>query len=216
LKAIIRSEYEVIHKKSGFTEEKEYYALIGSLLKGSKSVDIGCGYFFIQKFSPETIGVDFSINALKTARDHGGKFLVLASAENMPFKENAFDVSSSLGVLEHIVDQFQAINEMSRISKVQILIVHTTLPYVVRWLKPIVFRLFKLKDQPLERALSSKEIKSMVKSAGLRVMMEGIWNYIDLRWLWRKIPYGIIKIPSHYFLVCIKTDNLERKFLGDI
>ncbi len=208
-------EYDSLHQEIGFGEEPEYYQLIGTLLKGTKSVDIGCGYGFIERYSPNTVAVDFSKEALKVARKNGAKKTVKASAEKLPFKNDEFEISLSLGVLEHIADQEKAIAEMVRVSKVQIIIVHARLPWGLEFIKKPMMALFGLKDQPIETPLTLKQIEGMLFKNSSRVLVKGIWNYIDLRWLWRKIPYGIVKIPSHHFVISIKTKNLERKFLGE-
>lgn len=210
-----QEEYDRLHQKKGFGEEPEYYQLIGTLLRGTKSVDIGCGYGYVERYSPQTVAVDFSEAALKVARQNGAKKTVKASAEKLPFKNDEFEVSLSLGVLEHIADQKKAVAEMVRVSQIQIIIAHARLPWGLEYMRKPVLALFGLKDQPIEKPLTLKQIEKMLKKNGSRVLVKGIWNYIDLRWLWKKIPYGIVKFPSHHFVMAMKTKNLERRFLGD-
>ena len=210
-----QEEYDLIHKEVGFSEEPEYYEVVGTLLRGTKSVDIGCGYGFIERYSPETVAVDFSEEALKIAEKNGAKKTVKATAEDLPFSDDEFEISTSVGVLEHCADQKKSVSEMVRVSKIQILIVHAKLPYGLESIRRPVTKLFGLHDQPIEDPLSLKQIKKMLNKAGSRVIVEGVWNYIDLRWLWQKLPYGLIKWPSHHFIIAIKTKNLNRKFLGE-
>lgn len=211
-----RKEYEKIHSEIGFGEEEEYYKVIGTLIKGTKSVDIGCGYGFIEKYSPDTVAVDFSEEALRIAKKNGAKFLVKAPSEKLPFKNNEFEVAICLGVLEHVVDQEKAVAEMVRVSKIQIIIAHARLPYGLEYIrKPIVEGIFGLKDQPIEKPLNLSQIEKMLNQNDSRVLIRGVWNYIDLRWIWKKLPYRLIKWPSHHFVISIKTQNLKRKFLGE-
>lgn len=207
--------YDKLHKTTGFGEEQEYYKVIGTLIKGKKSVDIGCGYGYVERYSPETVAVDFSEEALVTARCNGARTTVQATAESLPFSDNEFEVSISLGVLEHCEDQIKAVREMVRVSEIQILAVHARLPYGLEFIRKPLLSLFGLKDQPIEKPLTLEQIKRYLNQAGSRVIVEGTWNYVDLRWLWKSIPYGLIKWPSHHFLIAIKTSNLERKFLKD-
>jgi len=207
--------YDKWHSNTGFEEESEYYKMLGALLKGTKSVDIGCGSGFVEVFSPNTVGVDFSQEALNIAKKNGAKKLVKASAEELPFKNDEFEISLSNGVLEHCYDQEKAISEMVRISKIQILIVHAKLPYGLENIRKPIGAIFGLRDQPIENPLSAEEIEKMLKKNGSPVLVRGVWNYIDLRWLWCKLPYGIVKIPSHHFIISMKTANLERRFLGE-
>lgn len=211
-----REGYDHWHREKSFGEETEFYEILASFLKGINSVDIGCGSGLIERFSPGTVGVDFSPEALKIAKKNGAKHLVKAEAENLPFTDDEFEISLSNGVLEHCFDQEKAISEMVRVSKIQIIIAHARLPFCLEYIrKPIIEAIFGLKDQPIEKPLSMGQIERMLNSCGSRVMIRGIWNYIDPRWLWKKLPYGIIKIPSHHFVVSIKTDNFKRKFLKD-
>ncbi len=208
--------YNELHKESGFGEEDEYYKVIGTLLRGKKSVDIGCGYGYVEKYSPETVAVDFSAEALKVARQNGARNTVQAAAENLPFKDNEFEMALSLGVLEHCVDQAKAVSEMVRVSEIQILAVHARLPYGLELFRKPFLSLFGLRDQPIEKPLTLGQVKSYLTLAGSRMIVEGLWNYVDLRWLWKRLPYGIVKWPSHHFLIAIKTSNLERRFLKEI
>ncbi len=209
-----QKEYDKIHKRKGFREEEEYYEVLGTLLKGKKTLDIGCGYGFIEKYSPNTVGVDFSFEALLGANKRGVKRLVQASAEKLPFGDDQFDVSLSSGVLEHIINQEEAVREMVRVSRIQINIVHAKLPYGIEAIRPLLMRILGLKAQPVEKPLSLKEVKRLLRKNNSRVIVEGVWNYVDLRWIWSKIPYGIVKWPSHHFIISTKTKNLDRKFLG--
>lgn len=205
--------YDQWHKKLGFAEETEYYEMLGAFIKGCKSVDIGCGSGFIELYSPNTVGVDFSKEALKIAQKNGAKHLVEASADNLPFYENEFEISLSNGVLEHCVNQEKTVEEMVRVSKIQIIIAHARLPFGLELIRKPFIELFGLEDQPVEKPLTLNQIEKMFFKNGSRVLVRGIWNYIDLRWIWRKIPYGLIKIPSHHFIIAMKTKNLNRRFL---
>lgn len=208
-----RCGYEDIHARKGFVDEMEVYEVLASILRGNRAIDIGCGEGFVESFCDDIIGIDFSLNALRRARENGAKIVIQAVAEKLPFKENSFDIALSSGVLEHCVDQEEAIREMARLSKIQVLVVHARLPFLLEHAKPMINKLFGLKDQPVEKPLTMKRLKKMVKRSGLRVIYEGFWNYVDLRYLYKKLPYGLVKIPSHHFLISIKTENLERPFL---
>ncbi|MEK7533168.1 MAG: class I SAM-dependent methyltransferase [Patescibacteria group bacterium] len=209
-------EYDKLHKGKGFYEEREYYEVLATLLKGKKAIDIGCGEGYVEHFAPEITAVDFSSEALKRAKKNGAKHLVKAPAEALPFGDNTFEVALSAGTLEHLVNQQKAIEEMGRVAKVQIIIAHAKLP----WLYEMAHKLINLaygwkQDQPLERPLSLSEINAMLSRAGLKVIFQGIFNYVDLRWLWKGLPYGLLKIPSHYFIVSIKSEASGRRFLKE-
>ncbi|MFH1905642.1 MAG: class I SAM-dependent methyltransferase [bacterium] len=208
--------YDKLHKEGGFADERESYEVVAALLKGKRAVDIGCGSGFIESICSDIIGCDFSFEALQIARANGAKRLIQCSADNLPFKENSFEVSVSFGVLEHIINQEEAISEMARISEAQIFIVHASLPYGLELIRKPILRLFGLKDQPVEIPFSRDRLKKLVNNSGLKIIFEGFWNYVDLRWLFRWIPYGIVKWPSHHLLITIKSKNIRREFTGEI
>lgn len=211
-----QKDYDLLHRQFGFGEEVELYEMLASLLKGKKAIDIGCGSGLIEKFCPEIVGVDFSEEALKIAKKNGAKHLIKAEAENLPFLNNEFEISLSNGVLEHCFNQEKAISEMVRVSTTQIIIAHARFPFGLEYIrKPIVEGILGLKDQPIEKPLSLSQIEKMLNQNDSRVLIRGVWNYIDPRWLWKKLPYGFLKWPSHHFIISIKTKNLKRKFLGE-
>lgn len=207
-------EYDKLHQGRGFYEEIEYYETLAVLLKGKKAVDIACGEGYVEKFVPDVVAVDFSEEALKRAKKNGAKKVVKARAEDLPFADGEFDISLCAGSLEHFVDQQGAINEMGRVSKVQIITVHAKHPWYLRMIKSIIDMVFGWKqDQPLENPLSLDETVSMLNRAGLKVIFQGVFNYVDLRWMHKSLPYGLVKIPSHYFTISIQSSHTDRRFL---
>lgn len=94
-----------------FVLEREcIYNKVNSLV-----LDIGCGTgFFTSKFK-KVVGLDVSRNNLLTAKQLlPEKDFVLADATFLPFKQNSFDGSISMEVLEHISDPVETINEIHR------------------------------------------------------------------------------------------------------
>lgn len=210
----LREGYEALYRNSYLVEEDEVYQVLAIWLRGNQAVDIGCGVGLVEKYCPETFGVDFSWFALKQAQQNGAQRLVQADAEALPFKDDSFQIALSNGVLEHLQRPQKAISEMARSARMQVLIVHAPLPFPLEWLRPLVNWLWKLEKQPWDKPLSRRKLKKLLSRAGLKVIYEGFWNYIDLRFLWSKIPYGLLKFPSHHFLVTMKSPTLQRRFMG--
>lgn len=77
-----------------------------------KVADIGCGYGrnkeLVELLGGEWVGVE---------PFEGGAHTVVASAEDLPFEDNSFDVVIMDAVLEHIPDVGAAISEVGRILK---------------------------------------------------------------------------------------------------
>jgi len=94
--------------------------------KGKRILEIGCGLG--KNFSRFAAGgavataVDMSIESIKLTKKRLAIFglkgnLCLADAENLPFKDNAFDLIFSWGVLHHTPDTQSAIGEVCRCIK---------------------------------------------------------------------------------------------------
>ncbi len=181
------------------------YEILASFAKGNNTLDIACGEGWIEKLAPDTVGLDFSISALKKAKKNGAKYLVWADAKNLPFIDNSFDLTICAGSLENIERPKKAILEMARVSKIQIMTVHREfdLPFskIARFL---VSLLLKIKHQPVEKPLKWSELEAMLKQAGLRIVFKGYWTL--------PVNYGKIisflpvlsKVPSSFFVVTIK------------
>lgn len=172
-----RTEYDSIHKKDFGGPTDGSYEILASIARGNKTIDIACGQGILEKLAPETVGVEFSYKALKRAKRDGAKYLVLADAHALPFKDDSFDIAISNGNLEHFSDPQKAINEMARVSRIQVQTVHQYPPIpFAALLHRIVTILLKIKHQPIEKPIQSKEVIKMIKKAGLHVVYKGVWT----------------------------------------
>lgn len=85
-----------------------------------KILDAGCGTGLLAKKLEKygnVIGVDISPEALKFAKKRGTK-AVLGSVDKLPFKDNSFDVVTSMDVIYHKqVDDNKALLEFYRVLK---------------------------------------------------------------------------------------------------
>lgn len=80
-----------------------------------KILDIGCGTGgttkALAKFG-DICGSDYSLTALKHARENGLNKLIKCSALNLPFRPGTFDTITILDVLEYIEDDVRALKEI--------------------------------------------------------------------------------------------------------
>lgn len=86
------------------------------------AIDVGCGRGEIvkafQKLGVETYGIDMSKQALYSAKEAAlYPLLCRADAQNMPFKENRFDLVFSSHVIEHLKNPCYFIKECKRILR---------------------------------------------------------------------------------------------------
>lgn len=170
-------KYDAMHKGKFGGHSDGSYEILASIARGNKTVDIACGEGLIEKLSPETVGVEFSLNALKKAKKNGAKHLVLADAHALPFVNDAFDISLSLGNLEHFTNPQIAINEMARVSTIQVLMVHQYPPIPFASVAHhLATKLFHIKHQPIEEPINFNRLAKMIKTAGLRIIFKGVWT----------------------------------------
>jgi len=128
-----------------------------------KLLDAGCGGGFFLKEAEKFIdcyGIDFSLAALKQAKENSDAKLVLGSVSRLPFKSGSFEFVACLGSLEHFIELEKALSEMKRVlkknGKINIYVPNSEF---------ILFRLKKQKTyhQPNERLASLKEWTDLIK-----------------------------------------------------
>lgn len=200
--------YDFMHKREFGGPNDGSYKILAAIARGNKTVDIACGEGLIEKLSPETVGVEFSLNALKKAKANGAKNLVLADAHALPFRNNSFDVALSSGNLEHFANPRLAINEMARVSKIQVLTVHRypPLPFAPL-LYGLMTKIFKIIHQPIEKPINQKSLEKMLQRAGLHIVFKGVWTL--------PVNHGKVipllpefkNIPSCSFVISIKKNK---------
>jgi SAM-dependent methyltransferase len=195
-----RRLYDELHRDQGFVVDDGTYEAVAALTRGLRTVDIGCGEGWIEALNPDVVGVDFSEVALQRAREAGAVHLVQSSAEELPFEDGEFDLAVSLGSLEHFANPLAALREMGRVSRLQLLTVHQHLPVVGHLRKPLL-ALRGHRDQPIEQPFSRRRLRRHLEEADLVPVFLGTWRYIDLRYLWSRLPYGLVRLPSHLFVL---------------
>ena len=99
----------------------EYFDIVdfSKFNENSTALDVGCGtgrwsIYLSSKFS-NVYAMDPSkaiFSAANLTKDIPGIHLLKASAENIPFEDNTFDLVISLGVLHHIPDTQKALNSI--------------------------------------------------------------------------------------------------------
>ena len=90
------------------------------VLKNSKGrvVEVGCGIGYISKYfdSDNYVGLDVSQDAIRTAKRLTGHSFLVASAENLPFRQGSFDTAISYDVIEHVYRTGSMVSEIRRAS----------------------------------------------------------------------------------------------------
>ena len=105
----------------GFTEESEKItmAMINENLKiGGKILDVGCGdgRLLKQLNDIDRFGLDISSDYLRSLSTENIT-LCLSRVEDMPYKDNYFDIITCTDVLEHVEDFNEALRNIVRVLK---------------------------------------------------------------------------------------------------
>jgi ubiquinone/menaquinone biosynthesis C-methylase UbiE len=110
-----------------FANRKQFFNILVASedLKNKKVLDIGCGYgafilHALENRALEVSGIEISDEDLKTAGNsikNRNVILKKASALDLPFPDNYFDIVVCFEVLEHVENVEQAIRESLRVLK---------------------------------------------------------------------------------------------------
>lgn len=96
-----------------------YRGEIANLVDGKVVLDIGCGHGDLLEnafeSAKDTYGIDPDINAIN--RNKFINHLSVADAENLPFKDNFFDVVTMAWVVEHLENPDKVLSEINRVLK---------------------------------------------------------------------------------------------------
>ena len=97
--------------------ESEFVARYGV---GLDVLEVGCGTGLVLErigsFARSARGVDLSPGMLEKAKSRGLD-VIEASATQLPFDDNSFDVTCAFKVLAHVADINTALNEMARVTR---------------------------------------------------------------------------------------------------
>ena len=103
-----------------FPHWEEMVQLIRQFRKNGTLLDIGCAYgLLVNQASKhfESYGIDISSFAVKKSKEHCKGNVSRASAINLPFKDESFDVITLVDTLEHIPDYDECLKDVTRTLK---------------------------------------------------------------------------------------------------
>ncbi len=98
---------------------KYFSSLIASYSMGSL-LEIGCGEGLLlsELIADDKTAIDLSYKALEKSIIKNDKLTcAVALAERLPFKDKAFDIAVSVGVMEHFIDDEEALKSIYRVIK---------------------------------------------------------------------------------------------------
>ena len=152
-------------------QEKKIRSVEEFLDEARRLLDVGCGTgSLLERVSDNkelSVGVDFSMGMLLRAKERLGKSnLILADADNLPFRDDTFDLVASLTLLQNLPEPQETLEEMVRVTESDGLVLITS----------------------LEKKHSLHEIEEWMTSAGLKILKsEDIPKSEDIFCLGRKV-----------------------------
>lgn len=87
-------------------------------MKENNILDVGCGSGFYQDVTKRRGHINFDILKPKDKI----KNFVLGDAHKLPFRNNAFDVSFFIDVIEHVNNPYECLKELKRVTSNKILV----------------------------------------------------------------------------------------------
>jgi ubiquinone/menaquinone biosynthesis C-methylase UbiE len=180
-------------------------------------LDIGCGggdmLATVEEQGIEAYGIDISSLAVSRAKQHSSTAnLVVADAENLPFRSKGFDFVTCLGSLEHFHNPSNAIHEIRRVlTEGGTCVVHVPNLYFLGH----IYMAWRYGIEPSEGEQRFSEIfrtiggwKNLLEESGLRVIEVRKHNEI---WVTAKV--GVLGILLwNYLLKPLVPTNLSYCF----
>ena len=111
-----------------------YFA--GTSPNGRRILDVGCGTGTMLKYLERygsAEGIDFDAEAIEYCRGRGLTNVKQASAENLPFSSESFDLVTALDVIEHTDDDVGVLREIARVLRPNGALLMTVPAYKFLW-----------------------------------------------------------------------------------
>jgi ubiquinone/menaquinone biosynthesis C-methylase UbiE len=109
-------QYALLEREDQINNYKEVKQVIDKYFPDKKplTLEIGCGRGMFKDITEKYIGIDISHTVLDKMKN---KIRLVASGENMPFKNNSFDFIFSIFVIEHFIQPEYCLMEIERLLK---------------------------------------------------------------------------------------------------
>ena len=127
-----------------FREQLKKITIIKNELKieNEKVLDVGCGTASYSGFFKNYLGIDNSIEMMKVANAN----IVFGQAENLPFKDNSFDVIISITAIHNFRNIKKSIAEIKRVSRGKIAISVLKRSKKFNYIKKLILKNFDVKE----------------------------------------------------------------------
>lgn len=99
---------------------EEMLKIIQRFRNGGRFLDVGCAYGLLVNVASksfESYGIDISRFAVKKSKEYCGGNISRASALDLPFRDESFDVVTIIDTLEHVPDFNRCLKDIFRVLK---------------------------------------------------------------------------------------------------
>jgi len=206
----LRMAYEARFRKDDLRDSDSFYRWVLRKLRvqtGRALLDVACGSGRLlnhaRRAGLQTMGLDFSVEALKLARAFEPEArLILADAQHLPLPDSSVDYLANLGSLEHFVSPQRGVREMVRVLRPEgtsaILLPNAFYAVDLIWW---VWRKGRASShrQPLERFAAYQDWRQLLEENGLRVCTAHKYNFMfprsRLDWqYYRRFPRKLLNL----------------------
>lgn len=221
-----------LHKKlaKGYEDKREknelsaHYNLVWlktmldslDLKNPKKILDYGCGTCLFysglkERFNGEYTGIDLSEEMLNVARErYGNVNLICGDCEDMPIKDESFDLVIGRGILHHLPNPMKGVSEIKRVLKKggSVVICDTTQNPILALLRKISKKTGHFSKT--HKAFRKKELESFFRKADLKITCVVPWGFIAYPFAFPDI-IEFKFMPLWLFRILVKIDLIIAK-----
>ena len=137
--------YNELHYKEQLTK---VVSIIDELkIKNEKILDVGCGTALYSGLFKNYLGIDNSIEMMRNAHAN----IVYGEAENLPFKDNSFDIIICISAIHNFNNVRKAVEEIKRVTNGKIAITLFKRSRKFSYIKKIILKNFEVKEIDAEK-----------------------------------------------------------------
>ena len=162
---------------------------------GNKILEVGCGsgltsLILAKRYKLKPTFLDASAESIKICKKNAKRLsieavCVMALAQELPFKDNEFDIVLSGGLIEHLTpeDKLKAMQEMYRVSKNLVIVIVPNahnVPYRIGKFWRELLGKWAFGD---ENPLTKNELRSLTEKSDAKIKVFGVRFIESLAWI---------------------------------